>query len=340
MNYILKNENAIYHECGFSCDNVIYIKCEKGNFFITDARYTTEAKEIIKNAEVLDGQRSLLDFSSKFLKSLNLDNLIYDPLQWCVYDFEKLTNDLKTTLLSEFNFSQKQRIIKTDEEIKIIKQAVKKGEMAFERFAEFIKNEAIGLSEKKIQFQAQCIFKDFGELGLSFEPIVAINENAAKPHALPGDVILKENDLLLLDAGVRYKGYCSDRTRTSQVSKNFNFQKNQVFNDSKMQKIYNVVLKSQLAGINAVKPGIKASEVDRACREVIENEGFGEFFIHSTGHGVGLDIHELPVISKTSDTILQEGMVLTVEPGIYLPKQFGVRIEDMVLVTKNGGEVL
>jgi Xaa-Pro aminopeptidase len=118
------------------------------------------------------------------------------------------------------------------------------------------------------------------------------------------------------------------------------FSRVQSFSDAKQQKIYDTVLKSQEAGIKKARAGVKACEVDLACREVIEKAGYGEFFIHSTGHGVGLDIHELPVISKTSETILEEGMVFTVEPGIYLPNEFGVRIEDTLIVTNSNAEVI
>ncbi len=179
-----------------------------------------------------------------------------------------------------------------------------------------------------------------GKLNISFEPIIAINENAAKPHALPTKKKLKLNDLLLVDAGIKYKRYCSDRTCTSAVDfENFSFKREQKFKNNKHQKIYDIVLKAQLNCIEKARVGMKASEVDKLTRDVIEKSGYGKYFIHSTGHGVGLDIHEFPVINSKSDVIIKENMVFTIEPGIYLPNEFGVRIEDTI-VMQNGKAVI
>ena len=179
-----------------------------------------------------------------------------------------------------------------------------------------------------------------GKLDISFEPIVAMNENAAKPHALPTSKKLKLHDLLLVDAGIKYKRYCSDRTCTSHVDfEKFNFKREQKFKNPKHQKVYDIVLKAQLNAITNARSGMKASEIDKLTRDVIEKAGFGKYFIHSTGHGVGLDIHEFPNINSKSDVIIEDNMVFTIEPGIYLPNEFGVRIEDTV-VMQNGKAVI
>jgi len=151
---------------------------------------------------------------------------------------------------------------------------------------------------------------------------------------------LRYGDLLLLDAGVKFNRYCSDRTRTACFDENFNFGKEQNFKNAKRQEIYEIVKEAQALAIAAVMPGKKASEIDVAARDFIAAQGYGEAFFHSTGHGVGVDIHELPFISKRGDTVLQEGMVFSVEPGIYLPGEFGVRIEDVVVVRENEAEIL
>lgn len=175
-----------------------------------------------------------------------------------------------------------------------------------------------------------------GKLDLSFDPIVAINANAAKPHALPTSKKLKLNDLLLVDAGVKYKRYCSDRTCTSTIDfEKFSFKREQKFKSKKQQKIYDLVYKAQLNAIEKARVGMKASEIDKLARSIIEEAGYGKYFVHSTGHGVGLDIHEFPNINHKSDVIIEDNMVFTIEPGIYLPNEFGVRIEDTV-VMKNG----
>ena len=177
---------------------------------------------------------------------------------------------------------------------------------------------------------------------MSFNPIVGINGNAAKPHALPSSDILQKGDLLLFDAGIKYKRYCSDRTRTGYFSKDgFNFAKKQTFKDKELQKIYDIVLNAQLLGLKEIAPGKSGKEVDAPVREYIKNAGYGQYFGHGLGHGVGLEIHELPRLSPLSPTEkLEENMLVTDEPGIYLPDFGGVRIEDTVLVTANGCQPL
>ncbi len=340
INYILNNENAIYHECGFSCDNELFIKLGKESFFITDPRYTIEAKQSITNAEVIEAKRDLYSEAKKILRESRIKKIYYDPNSFTVAQFNKLKQSLKITFKSAPNFSQKKRIIKSDNEIALLKEAVRLGSEAFDQFANFLQNEGVGKSEQYINFEAMRLLQLHGKYDLSFDPITATEENSAKPHAYASEKILKANDLILLDAGIKYKRYCSDRTRVAQLSSNLNFSKNQNFSDATKQKIYDTVLKAQEASIKIAKPGIKAKDIDKAGRDVIEKAGYGKYFVHSTGHGVGLDIHELPVISQKSPSIIEENMVFTIEPGIYLPDKFGVRIEDMVVATSNGVEIL
>lgn len=339
--YVLQNENALFYECKFSCDNAFFIRFDEQNaFFITDSRYVGEAKEFVKNAEIIDGGRDLVEKLKEITYKFNPRKILFDPKEWSVERFEVFRKGLNVELLSNPNFSQIKREVKTKEEIKFLKKAAIEGKKAFDRFCDFVKNDGIGLSEKELFFYAEQIFKDKGKFGLSFSPIIAINENSAKPHALPTDKKLKFGDLLLVDAGVKYDRYCSDRTRVCEVNIDASFSKEQQFTSKKRQEIYDTVLLANKEAIKAVKPNIEAKDIDKIAREVIKDAGYAEFFIHSTGHGVGLDIHELPIISQNSQTVLKEGMVFTVEPGIYLPNEFGVRIEDMVLVTKDGVEVL
>jgi Xaa-Pro aminopeptidase len=340
INYLLKDENAVYYECGFSCDNELFLKLGSEAFFITDPRYTTEAKEYVKGAVVIEAKRDIYAEAKKLIRDSKVKKIFYDPSSFSVAQFNKLKQSLKTTFKAAPNFSQKKRVIKTDSEIELLEKAVKLGSKAFDRFALYLQEHGKNQSEQYINFEAMRELQLHGKYDLSFHPITAVGENAAKPHAYASDKLLEKGSLLLVDAGVKYKRYCSDRTRTAKFGKNINFQKEQKFKDKKMQKIYDTVLKAQEASIKKVKIGLKASEIDKAGREVIEKAGFGEFFIHSTGHGVGLDIHELPVISAKSSAIIEENMIFTVEPGIYLPSEFGVRIEDMVKVTTSGAKIL
>ncbi len=341
MNYILKDENAVYYECGFSCDNEIFLRFGSESFFLTDARYLTEAKESIRDTQVvLMDRRDPFKVARELIRKSGIKSLVYNPLEWSVDEFESLSSKLSIHFKKSINFSQKKRIIKSDSELDILRKAADLGAQAFENFAKLVVEKGFGLSEKRLFNEAENIFKNYGELELSFAPIVALDQNAAKPHALPTDKILKRDSLILLDAGVKYERYCSDRTRTAQADVDMVFSKDRKFKDQKKQKIYDTVLRAQEASIKRARAGVSASEIDRAGREVIEKAGYGNYFIHSTGHGVGLDIHELPVIGARSKDIIEENMVFTIEPGIYLPGEFGVRIEDTVIAKEGCVEVI
>ncbi len=338
-NYILLNENAIYYECGFSCDNVIYLKLENDAFYITDARYTIEAKEFAKNCSVIESS-NLIEDAKIILKKNKIKRLIFDPNDFKLSFYQKLKKNLKTEFIPKENFSKLKRIIKSDEEIKLLKKASKIGKSGFKELANFIKVNGSKQSENFLHFKAIEKLSSFGNYDLSFDPIVAINKNAAKPHALPTNKKLKLNDILLVDAGVKYKRYCSDRTCTSSVDfENFSFKREQIFKKRKYQKIYDIVLKAQLEAISKARSGMKASKVDKIARDYITKAGYGKYFVHSTGHGVGLDIHEFPNINSKSEVIIEDNMVFTIEPGIYLPNEFGVRIEDSV-VMENGRAII
>lgn len=339
-NYILTNENAIYYECNFSCDNVIFIKLGNESFFITDARYTTEAKQYAKKCEIIESS-NLIDTAKLILKKSKIKKIVFDPNDFTLFLYEKLSQDLKIQFIQKANFSKLKRVIKTNEEIEYLKQAAKIGKKGFDRLAKHIIKKGLNQKEKLLHFKAIEKLSAQGKYELSFDPIVAINENAAKPHALPTKVRLKQDDLLLVDAGVKYKRYCSDRTCTASVDfESFSFQREQVFKNSKKQKIYEIVYKAQLNAIEKVRVGMKASEVDKLTRDIIEKAGYGKYFIHSTGHGVGLDIHEFPNINSKSDVIIEDNMVFTIEPGIYLPNKFGVRIEDTIVMKNNKAVIL
>ena len=339
-NYILKNENAVYYECGFSCDNEIYLQLGKDRFFITDSRYTIEAREKLRNIEIVEA-RDVVAMAAELLQKHKIKKLHFDPNEFTVAEFEKLKNSKYTYFEAAPNFSQQKRIIKTNKEIKLIKEAVRLGAEAFDQFANYLKRHGLNQNEKQLFFECAAKMQNHGNNPLSFEPIVAVNENAAKPHALPTDKEIKIGSLILVDAGLKYERYCSDRTRVAEYNSEISFdKKKQSFLSSKRQKVYDTVLKAQEKAIKAAKPGVKASDVDKAAREVIEKAGFGKQFVHSTGHGVGLDIHELPVISAKSETIIEENMIFTIEPGVYLPGEFGVRIEDMVRIAPTRAVIL
>lgn len=340
-NYALNDLNAILFECGYTCDNAIFLCIKDNRYLITDARYSIEAQELVKDKIKVVCAQDLQKEARKLIRHHGINSLGFDPTSFSVASFNDLKKGLKKVRFNPINnLSQKMRIIKDENALAALKHSAKIGKLCFSQMAEYIDKEGEGKTEKELHKKAVEIFSDYGERELSFTPILAINQNAAKAHALPTNTRLKIGDLVLLDAGVRVGGYCSDCTRTAEFKPGFSFDKAQTFKDKKRQEIYDLVLKAQKAAISIIRPGILAKEVDNAARSVIAEAGYGDEFFHSTGHGVGLDIHELPRISTKGDTLLQEGMVFSVEPGVYLKGEFGVRIEDVVAVSKTGCEIL
>ncbi|WP_457561409.1 M24 family metallopeptidase [Caminibacter sp.] len=329
MNYILNEENEIYYECGWSSDNAVFLNLDGNRYVITDGRYTLDAKENA-DAEVVEA-RDLVKKARELILKHRIKKLKIDPKNWDKKSYSSL--GLVTTLQDEPDMSHKKRMIKTQDELKIIKEAVKEGAAAFREFAKDIEE---NIDEFELSYRFKEKLTKRGRRSLSFEPIVAINENAAKPHAEVSKKILKRGDLLLLDAGIKYKRYCSDRTRTIYIGDNISMSKFQKFKDKKIQKVYDIVLKAQEAALKAIRVGIELKELDKIARDIITEEGFGKYFVHSLGHGVGLDIHEWPYVNSRNEMKVKEGMVFTVEPGIYIPGEFGVRIEDIVAVNHDG----
>lgn len=215
------------------------------------------------------------------------------------------------------------REIKTEEEIALLAKAEEIGERAFEKLLPLLKP---GMTELMAAAELEYLMKKEGAEDLSFSTIAASGLNSSMPHGIPGEKRLEPGDFITFDFGCRYKGYCSDMTRTVVLGKA----------DEKQKEIYQIVLKAQLAALAALRPGVTGAEADRAAREIIAEAGYGSCFGHGLGHSVGLFIHENPRLSPSDDTVLKPGMVETVEPGIYVPGFGGVRIEDMVVVTEDG----
>lgn len=339
MQFFTTQQSAMYYECGFSCDNAILFKNNDQIYFITDSRYMLEAKEStknIKNIEIIQSDDLVKSF---MLIAKDIKNIIFDPTEIDVLSYEKISQNL--SLKPQIAFHQELRIIKTKDEIELIEKSQKLNKKAFKKIARFLSKNNKNINEICLNFKAKFFLENNGKYELSFSPITAINQNAAKPHALPQKYKIKNGNLLLFDAGIKYKKYCSDMTRTAFYDKNgnINFDKNQKF-PKKIQKIYDIVLKAQENAIKNAKSGMKACEIDALARNIIIKAGYGNYFTHSTGHGVGLDIHELPRISHKSNTVIKDGMIFSIEPGIYLPNDFGIRIEDLVVMKNGKAEIL
>jgi len=338
MNFITRSESSLFYDTGYSCDNAILLSVGSEKFFITDGRYSIEAKESIKSCEVIESDNLLLTVV-RFLR--NQKNLLIDPKEWSFDEIIYLKNKLPKLFFKEKkDFFRINRAIKNNDEIKKIENATIITDRAFNRFAEYLVNNGIDKSESYLQYKAKSIFSQFNDFELSFEPILAFNQNTAKPHSKPTQKLLHKDDIILFDAGIKFMKYCSDRTRVSTFGRDLHFHHNQIFNNLKLQKIYDIVRKAHDVAINSIKVGMKAKNIDKIARDIIDSYGFSQFFSHSLGHGVGLDIHEFPFISKRSEMIIENGMVFTIEPGIYIPNEFGVRIEDVVVIKNGRAEIL
>jgi Xaa-Pro aminopeptidase len=335
-------ESALFYACGYSCDNGLLIMLSgQPRWFITDGRYTTEAKEAGCQAEVIESS-DLLKTARQLMRASGQHRWIIDPKEWTHGALKALQSKLPTfQFLFRSDHGPLQRAVKSPEEITLIREAVRENAEGFDRFARWLNENGEGCSEAQLHFQLEGFLRQSGDRDLSFNPILAINAAAAKPHALPGTTPLKRRDLLLLDAGTKYRRYCSDRTRTAEFGPNgLHFGLEQSFSDPKRQRIYDLVLKAHDRAIAYAKEGMRARELDQIARHVIDEAGYSAYFNHSLGHGVGLDIHEHPYINRRNEMILKEGMVFTIEPGIYLPGEFGVRIEDVVVIQGGRAEVL
>ncbi|MDR1450792.1 MAG: aminopeptidase P family protein [Helicobacteraceae bacterium] len=340
--FIVKSESAQFYETGFSCDNAIALIFDGQKHFITDGRYTIEARENVKSGvEVIESEDLIAD-ARKALRLSKEKRCAIDPVEWNVKDYVNLRNKLADfTFRERAGFHQKLRAVKSEKEIALITGAAKDNKEAFAAFAKFLTERGEGMSERELSFESKRFLSDAGKRDLSFDPIFALDSNAAKPHALPSGDRLRVTSTILFDAGTKCDRYCSDRTRTAIFDKSgVHFEIAQKFDDPNKQKIYDLVLRAHDAAIAAAKIGMKAKELDFVARKTITGAGYGETFNHSLGHGVGLDIHEQPFINKRGDTVLEEGMVFTIEPGIYIAGEFGVRIEDIVVLEKDGARVL
>lgn len=311
---------------GFTAFSPIERECfllitKKENFLITDGRYIEAAKKSIKNFKIIDGGASqFISTTNPLLSKIKV--LGVEESDLTVEEFKKIKKQVKkTTPINIANF----RIVKNEKEIAAIKKACKISDLAFEFGLTKLK---IGVSEKEVANEIVNFIRNIAD-NISFHPIVAFGKNASLPHHESGDTRLRKNTIVLFDLGVWKNNYCSDLSRTVFFGKA----------DRRFIDIYQTVLEAQEKAIKAVRPGIKVSDIDKAARDHIIQKGYPDI-IHSVGHGIGIEVHENPTISVRSNKIIQENMVFTIEPGIYLPGFGGVRIEDVIVVGKNKGELI
>ncbi len=325
----IENEKSafnLYYTTGFKGSSGFALIGHDFAYLVTDFRYKEAVKEQVTECEIIIQTKSLFDELKTLVEKHSISTLHIDPNTF-YFEVLKIKEMCDVEIKSFDTLCSKLRQVKEQEEINAIKSACEITDRVFSHLVKFIKP---GMTEIEISNELERVTKEFGASKISFESIVASGPNGALPHARPSERKICNGDLITLDFGCYYNKYASDMTRTIAVGEI----------DSKLEEIYNIVLEAQLAGVKAVKAGVSGKEVDKVCRDIITNAGYGEYFKHGTGHGLGLDVHELPSVSPSNDKPLEVGNVVTVEPGIYIPGLGGVRIEDDVLVTADGCEIL
>ena len=303
---------------------------KKQNVYFTDSRYIEEAKPELKGiAQIKQINGSLFKTISQTCLKLGLKHVGFEERYLPYAEYKKIRETLgkKIRLIPTHSLIEELRQVKDLKEQQRIRKAIRITADALKFIKKFI---SPGKKEIEIEAELERFIRYRGAGKSAFDIIVASGPNSSFPHHISSQREVKKNESVLIDIGVDYHGYKSDLTRV------FFFGKINTLN----RRIYDVARRAQDKAIEIIRPGVRASEIDKVSRGYIREKGYAEYFGHNLGHGVGLEVHEYPRISGNSETVLEPGMVFTLEPGIYLPNKFGVRIEDMVLVTKKGCEVL
>ncbi len=292
----------------------------------TDARFTDAALRLWPQEDLCiygAGRHAAL---ADFLKGRGVTTLGFDPKAVSVFDHEKLREHFE--LVSAEGLVERLRLIKEPGEVELLRAACGLNHRIMRALPDVL---VPGLTEDEVAWQIERLFREAGAQGLSFPSIVGVGKNAALPHAIPGETKIERDSLVLVDAGCRLGGYCSDQTRTFWVGRE---------PSERFQETKRLVLAAQKAALDSIKPGLAIAEAYRAARRVFEDAGVAEQFTHSLGHGIGLETHEGPSLSPRAEGVFAPGMVVTVEPGLYDAAWGGVRWEYMVVVTPEGCKAL
>ncbi len=325
---LVTNETNVYYFSGIrnSEGKILLFKDEV--YLLVDFRYSETARNNCKSCKVYEFRNLREDIKELMTKhgakALYIEN---EDVTLSAYNsYVEYFSQFGIEIMNENALSKaitNLRLIKSEEEIEYIAEAQRITEKAYTEVLNFVKP---GVTERKVALELEYLMKQYGASHVSFDLITITGKKTSLPHGVPSDGIIAEGDFFTMDIGALYNGYHSDMTRTVAVKSCSDYQR----------EIYNIVYKAQTTALEAVKAGVKAFDIDKIARDIITEAGYGKEFGHSTGHGVGLYIHEEPYVSTRGEAILSENMVITVEPGIYLEGKFGVRIEDMVLVKENG----
>lgn len=312
---------------GFTGSDGVLFTGEKENILLVDGRYVTQAKQEVTDCDIIE-YRDKVDGLATLISDHNMKIIGFESSALTCDTYLKLKNRLNDVTLEPLSEEINAiRAVKDIQEIDCIRKAASIASQALQ----FIMNDIQpGISEREIALILESKMKELGGETLAFETIVASGSNSALPHAKPGHKKIESGDFVVVDYGVVYQGYHSDETCTVAVGSL----------TRKQQETYQIVKDAHDRALDAIKEGVSCREIDRIARDHIEKAGLEQYFSHGTGHGVGLEIHETPIISSKSDDYLTSGMIITIEPGVYIPDLWGIRVEDMVVVERDGCEIL
>ena len=340
LNKIMENVNvdAIFitdlynlrYFTGFTGTTGVALATKEGNFFFSDFRYKEQGSKQVEpnDFKFVEVGRNSLDKVEEKINELGIKKVGFEDLNVTFSFYKKLEEVFKVNLYPLGDSLVKQRLVKKEKEIENIKKAIEISDIAFSETLKIVK---VGISEKEIAAHLEYVQRKLGADNRSFDTIVASGYRSALPHGVASDKKVGMNELVTTDFGAYYNGYVSDMTRTFFVGNEIS---------DKQKEIYDIVLEANKMAIKQVKAGMRCSDLDKVARDFIASKGYGDNFGHGLGHGIGLEIHEAPTVSPLGDIILEENMLITIEPGIYLDGFSGVRIEDDVIVKKDGCEVL
>jgi len=327
--FVVTHPANLRYLCGYTGSNGLLLFLNGHRTFFTDGRYTQQAREEVQGARIVIPKGSLLPAAVERMPPRKAARIGFEADRTTVIaaaEMRKLASG-KISWKPTSALIMRQRVVKDADELRLIRAAVVMGAEVFEKALDSIR---AGVRESEVAGRLEFAARQAGAEGMSFETIVASGKRSALPHGRASREPIPRRGFVVVDSGVILRGYCSDMTRTVYVGRA----------SREERKWYEAVLEAQLAGIAAVKAGKTAGEVDQAARQTLRRAKLDRFFTHSTGHGVGLEIHEPPRLGRAQQERLEPGMVVTIEPGIYIPGKGGIRIEDIVLVTANGCEVL
>ena len=321
---LITSEAGEFYAAGFHGEGVALVTRNK-TWYYTDSRYIESAEKLVRDAEVglMTHNRKYYDIYAEIVADQGIQKLGFEDKKMSVYSYQEWTKKVKAEFVPATDLLTDLRMVKDEEELAAMKEAQRITDAAF---AEILKDVKPGVRECEIAAKLTYLMASMGAERNSFDPIVACGANGSLPHAVPSQKKIENGHFVTMDFGCVYNGYCSDMTRTVAVGQP----------SEEMVFVYNTVAKAQLAGIAAAKAGVLGQTVHNAAADVIREAGYGDYFGHGFGHSLGVEIHEDPRFAQTWDKPIPAGATISAEPGIYLPGKFGVRIEDVIMLTEDG----